>query len=237
MRMEKTNTRLLIVDDDAPFLDMLGLSLEGEGYEVLRGSDGDDALRLVPQHRPALLICDVNMPRVDGFTVCRRLRAASETLPIVLLTTRDSDVDEALGLDLGADDYLSKPFRHRVLIARIEALLRRERMRDEATTGAPVAVGALHIDPQRLEVRFRDQLIDFTVTEFRLLQGFAERPGLVLSRTRLLELMRDDYDTFVDERMVDSYVRRLRRKLGAVSTFEAIETVVGAGYRWTEDAL
>lgn len=236
--MNDTEPTLLVVDDDDDFAQMMSLALKSAGYAVIRGRDGDEAIQLVGAVRPALLICDVNMPRLDGFTVCRRLRDTGNTVPIILMTTRDNDVDEALGLDLGADDYLSKPFRQRVLVARIEALLRRERMR--AVDAAPAAVihDLLSVDPLRLEVRYRGERVDLTVTEFRLIEGFVKRPEHVLSRTRLLEIMRDDFDSFVDDRMVDSYVRRLRRKLGEIhASFAAIETVVGAGYRWRADAL
>ena len=235
--MTNGRTTLLVVDDDDDFVEMLSMTLDAAGYHIVRGSDGSDALQLADGGDAALLICDVNMPEVDGFAVCRTLRDRQNTIPIILLTTRDSDIDEALGLQLGADDYLSKPFRSRVLLARIEALLRRDRMMREPVSNAGDH-GPLRIDAVRLQVHYRGAHVPMTVTEFRLLEGFAARPGHVLSRNRLLELMRDDADTFVDDRMVDSYVRRLRRKLEAVTAeFGGIETVIGAGYRWRPDAL
>lgn len=230
-----TRHLILLVDDDASLLDALSMSFEDEGFDVVTASDGDEAMVIVKNERPELIVSDVNMPRVDGFTFCRRLRAEADDTPLILLTSRDTDIDEALGFELGADDYVAKPFSTRVLVARVRALLRRQRVRAEDSgedESSVLEVGRLTLDPDRLEVRFEDVEISVTVTEFRLLEAFANRPGLVLSRDRLMELARGD-DSIVADRIIDTYVRRLRRKFEAVDpSFDRIETVIGAGYRW-----
>lgn len=224
--------RILLIDDDPSLLDVLSLALEDAGHEPLLARDGAEGLALARSAGPAVIVSDVNLPRLDGFTLCRRLREAGDRVPVVLLTSRDGEIDEALGLELGADDYVTKPFSTRVLLARIGALLRRQVSR--AAVSAPTArhVGRLEIDVERLELRFGGTPVGVTVTEFRMVEALAARPGVVLSRAVLLERMRGD-DSVVDDRLVDTYVRRLRRKFEAVEAeFSCIETLVGAGYRW-----
>jgi DNA-binding response OmpR family regulator len=225
--------KILLVDDDTALLDVLSLAFEDAGHDVARAKDGVEGLAQIKRARPELVVCDVMMPRLDGLTLCRQLRAANDPLPIVLLTSRDTEVDEALGLELGADDYVTKPFSTRVLLARVAALLRREQAR--ATPVKPtLRAGALELDADRLRVLYNSAEIAVTVTEFRLLEVLAKRPGVVFSRAQLLQLVRGD-DSVVVDRIIDTYVRRLRRKLENVdSAFDAIETVVGAGYRWRE---
>jgi DNA-binding response OmpR family regulator len=225
--------KILFVDDDSSVRVGLTMSLEDAGYTVVTANDGHEGLMKFREHRPDILISDVNMPVMDGFTLCRRLREDGEQLPIILLTSRDSDIDEALGLDLGADDYVSKPFQLRVLLARIAALLRRVNV-EEIATSKPLQVGDLELDPVRLLARYKGIALVLTVTEFRLLESMASRPGVVFSRQRLLELGRGD-DSVVAERLIDTYMRRLRRKLEACDPdFAEIETVVGLGYRWRD---
>jgi DNA-binding response OmpR family regulator len=228
--------RIVLADDDPSLLEVLAMAFADAGYEVTTAADGVEALVLVRAKTPPdLLVCDVNMPRLDGFALCRAIRAEGSVIPVVLLTSRDTEIDEALGLELGADDYVTKPFRARVLLARVAALLRRQVMRAQTTgTAASVLVraGELTIDPERLEGRYRGVGLTLTLTELRLLEALARRPGIVLSRERILEVVRGD-DSIVAERIVDTYVRRLRRKLEAVEpSFDRIETVIGAGYRW-----
>jgi DNA-binding response OmpR family regulator len=227
--------KILLVDDDVALLDVLALAFEDAGHDVVRAKDGVEALGHIKKAHPELVVCDVTMPRLDGLSLCRQLREAKETVPIVLLTSRDSEIDEALGLELGADDYVTKPFSTRVLIARVAALLRREHAR--ATPGKPtVRAGGLELDAERLRVLYKQTEVPVTVTEFRLLEVLAKRPGVVFTRTQLLELVRGD-DSVVVDRIIDTYVRRLRRKLEAIDpAFSAIETIVGAGYRWREGA-
>jgi DNA-binding response OmpR family regulator len=175
------------------------------------------------------------MPRMDGLELCRRIRATSEAVPIIFLTSRDEEFDRVLGLELGADDYVSKPFSNRILLARVAALLRREERRnDMVTTSEVIRHGRLALDRERLTVTFDNASIKTTVTEFRLLETLVGRPGVVFSRDRLLDLIRGD-EVVVADRLIDTYVRRLRRKLESVDPgFDGIETVVGAGYRWRE---
>ena len=223
---------VLLVDDDTALLDVLSLAFTDAGHEVRCAKDGREALELTMREPPDLLVTDVNLPHRDGYSLVRELRAKGHTLPIVLLTSRDTEVDEILGFDLGADDFVSKPFSTRALLARVSALLRREAARRTVgETPKPVTCGKLVLDPERMSATYDKTPLTLTLTEHRLLEAFVRRPGIVLSRTRLLELGRGD-DGIVDERLVDTYVRRLRRKIEAVdSSFDAIETVIGAGYR------
>jgi DNA-binding response OmpR family regulator len=223
---------ILLVDDDPSLVDVLGMAITDAGHELVTAGDGLAALASVAARCPDIVISDVNMPKLDGFALCKKLRDAKNDVPIVLLTSRDSEIDEALGLELGADDYVAKPFSTRVLLARVTALLRRDALRRRAEPDREiVSAGALALDPERLEATFRGTMLTLTLTEFRLLEAMARRPGIVLSRERLLEIVRGD-ESVVVERIVDTYVRRLRRKLEAIDpAFEGIETVVGAGYR------
>lgn len=226
--------RLLIIDDDESLLDMLAMAFEDEGFEVACASDGQRGLELLEAGPVDVVISDINMPRVDGFTLCRRLREQGNDVPLILLTSRDSEIDEALGLELGADDYVTKPFSTRVLLARVRALTRRQRAIGGAEGPAEerVRVGQLELELGRMEVTYQGSPIKVTLTELRMLEVFARRPGIVFSRAQLLDRIRGD-DSVVDERLIDTYVRRLRRKLEAVDPdFDGIETVVGAGYRW-----
>lgn len=224
--------RILLIDDDEALLDALALAFEDAGHTVHTARDGRGGLDAVTAWKPDAVVSDVNMPRLDGFALCRQLRASGHLLPLVLLTARDNEIDEALGLDLGADDYVSKPFSPRVLLARIGALLRRDVLRREAEPTTRRTVGRLDLDPERLEARYAGTLFATTVTEFRLLVALTARPGVVRTRESLLEEVRGD-DSVVVVRIVDTYVRRLRRALEAIDAeFDAIETVIGAGYRW-----
>jgi DNA-binding response OmpR family regulator len=225
---------VLLIDDDPSLLDVLSLPFEDAGYRVEVARDGVVGLAAIRERCPDVVISDVNMPGIDGFSLCRKLRQEKNYVPLLLLTSRDDEIDEALGLELGADDFIAKPFSTRVLLARVAALLRRQERRSEASTEKPQTTGALELFAERIEVRYRGTAIAVTMTEFRLLEALTRRPGIVLSRERLLEMVRGDGSVVVD-RIVDTYVRRLRRKLEAVDpAFDAIETVIGAGYRWKE---
>lgn len=223
--------RLLLIDDDPSLLEVLTLAFEDAGHSVRTAPDGALGLRAIAEGDVELVLSDVNMPLCDGFALCRKLRQSGSDLPVILLTSRDSDIDEALGLDVGADDYISKPFSTRVLVSRVAALLRRSELRRGSSASTPEkCVGRLVLCSERVELRFAGTPIAVTVTEFRLLECLASRPGVVFSRDRLLETLRGD--TVVDPRIVDTYVRRLRRKLESVDPgADVIETVIGAGYR------
>lgn len=226
---------MLLIDDDRSLLDVLALSLEDAGHHVDVASDGAAGLARLGAAPPLdVVISDVNLPEVDGFTLVRRARAAGHTVPIVLLTSRDSEIDEALGLELGADDYVSKPFSVRVLLARVSALVRRARAEAPSETSL-VRAGDLVIDGARLEVRWRGAALTTTLTELRLLEILARGAGVVWTRDRLLDALRGQ-DTHVAPRLIDTYVRRLRKKLEALDAgFDRIETVIGAGYRWRDE--
>ena len=231
--------RILLIDDDASLLDVLTMAFEEAGHDVRTATDGKAGLAAARALDVDLVVSDVNMPLLDGFQLCRALRAERRHVPILLLTSRDSEIDEALGLELGADDYVAKPFRTRVLLARVASLLRRESLRltrdDDREEARTMVRGPLRLDPDRIEAHYGTAPITVTVTEFRLLECLARRPGVVLSRDRLLELLRGD-DSVVADRIIDTYVRRLRRKLEEIDPrFDRIETVVGAGYRWKDD--
>jgi DNA-binding response OmpR family regulator len=219
---------IAIVDDEEDVLLALRALFEANGFEVASASDGEAGLALAA--RADVIVSDVNMPALDGFSLCRKLRASGSTVPIILLTSRDSDIDEALGLELGADDYIGKPYSPRVLVARVCALLRRTQ-----PAGAPALVrGPISFDADALRIRVRDRTLETTVTEYRLLEALARRPGVVFSRERLIELARED-DSVVAPRIVDTYVARLRRKIGEVAPgLDPIETVIGAGYRFRD---
>ena len=177
--------RILLIDDDASLLDALSMAFEDAGHEVLTAPDGVRGLEAVRSAKPDAVVSDVNMPGLDGFSLCKKLRESGNGVPLVLLTSRDNEIDEALGLELGADDYVAKPFSTRVLLARITALLRREALRSapeiERAAGK-ITQGALELFPERLEVRYATVVVTVTVTEFRLLEAMATRAGMVLSR-------------------------------------------------------
>lgn len=226
--------KVLLIDDDASLLDLVSLAFEEAGYAVSSAPDGTRGYQAIARDKPDLVVADVNMPGLDGFALCRKLRAEENPVPLLLLTSRSDEIDEALGLDLGADDYISKPFSTRILLARAHALVRRDERRRSKSSERALRVGELEIFPERVEVRFHGTPLQVTLTEFRLLEALVSRPGHVLSRDRLLEIARGD-DSVVASRIVDTYVRRLRRKLEAIDErFDLIETVVGAGYRWRD---
>ncbi len=240
--------RLLLVDDDALLCAVLSAALVEEGYTVEVAGDGRDALRRFQQRRPDLVILDVQLPELDGLEVCRRLRAQATT-PIILLTSRAEEIDRVAGLDLGADDYVTKPFSTRELCARIRALGRRlprnptvAPLANPAVAGPasallsadPVQAGELCLDPARFLATWKGVPVALTRSEFQVLLAISRRRGLVLSREQLLDLVRGD-DVVVTDRTVDTFVKRLRKKLRqADPDFDAIETVFGVGYRFRE---
>ena len=228
-----------IVDDEPSIRETVGFALEREGYRVETFADGAAAWDKFEQRLPDLVVLDILMPRVDGLTLCRRLRARSETLPIIFLTSRDEELDRVLGLELGADDYLCKPFSIRELIARVRVLFRRAALGREPRSQAAANTlrrGSLTLDFDRHVARWKDAVVSLTVTEFLIVAALARRPGHVRSRKQLLE---EGYphDAYVSERTIDSHVKRLRAKFAELDpAFAAIDTVHGLGYRYREDA-
>ena len=216
---------ILVVDDERNIVDLVRLYLEKDGFAVLTAGDGDQALALHARHDPDLVILDLMLPGIDGFEVCRELRRRGDT-PVLMLTARDDDIDAIVGLELGADDYVTKPFNPRALMARVKAILRRT----EATSrgGRPIEVGDLRIDPRRREATVAGRRVDLRSREFDLLAALARDPGVVLTRDALLE---DVWGTdFPGEtRTVDVHVSEVRKKLRPDGP--SIETVRGLGYR------
>ena len=216
---------VLVVDDERHIVELVRLYLEKEGYGVIPASNGEEALALHDRHDPDLVILDLMLPRIDGFEVCREIRRRGDT-PILMLTARTDDIDAIVGLELGADDYVTKPFNPRALVARVKAILRRT----EATArgGRPIEVGTLRVDPRRREAWITDRRLELRAREFDLLAALARDPGVVLTRDGLLEgVWGTDFPG--ETRTVDVHVAELRKKLGEDGP--TIETVRGMGYR------
>lgn len=222
--------RLLLIDDDVALCSILRLALEDEGFTVTIASNGLEGLAQFAAKRPDLVLLDVLMPELDGLETCRRIRRIDDT-PIILLTSRGEEVDRVVGLELGADDYVVKPFGTRELIARIRAVARRSR--PSSDTDAPLRVGELEIDRERFFVGWKGLAVDkLTRSEFQLLLVLAMHAGRVLSRDRLIDLVRGD-EVSITERTIDTLVKRVRQKLrGVDGEFDEIETVFGVGYRY-----
>ncbi len=221
--------RILLVDDDPSLLDALALAFTDEGHLVATAADGAQALAAIRTDPPDAVVSDINMPGIDGFTVCRKLRSAGNTVPIILLTSRDSEIDETLGLELGADDYVAKPYSPRELLARIRAVVRRAKGRAGPAREA-VKVGGLVVDPAARRVVLDGREIVLTGYEFALLLALARRAGRVLGREQLMELAKGSADDAFD-RSIDVHVSRLRQKLGDdPKRPRLIKTVRGAGY-------
>ena len=222
-----TGERILIVDDEAHIVELVRLYLERDGFRVDSASDGAQGLRLSRELRPALLILDLMLPEVDGLEVCRQVRAESD-VPIVMLTARDEDIDKIVGLELGADDYLTKPFNPRELVARVKAILRRTEA-PAPPEGKALRLGDVTVDPARREVTVAGQSVELRAKEFDLLHAFAEHKGLVLTRDQLLSRVWG-YDFYGETRTVDVHVAHLRKQL-AGSASVRIVTVTGVGYK------
>ena len=231
---------IALVDDDRNILTTVSIALQAEGFAVRVYSDGQSALRALLDNPPDLAIFDIKMPRMDGLELLQQLRTQSN-LPVIFLTSKDGEPDEAMGLALGADDYIAKPFSQRLLVARIRAILRRMELRRPATDETPaedlpqpVRRGRLMMDPPRHLVTWDDRPVALTVTEFLILEALAVRPGVVKSRNQLMDAAYSD-DVFVDDRTIDSHIKRLRKKFKTVDTeFAQIETLYGVGYRYRD---
>jgi len=222
-----TSELILLVDDEPSIIQLSRMYFERDGFRVQEIQDGEAALEAVAKYRPALIVLDVMLPKLDGFEVCRTLRARGDSTPIIMLTARDEDIDKILGLELGADDYLTKPFNPRELIARVKAILRRSDGKQQVD-GKPVHRGDLMIDPVSREVRIAARTVDLRTQEFDLLLTLAEQPGRVFSREQLLQLAWG-FDFYGQTRTVDVHIAHLRKKLEGGSV--KIETVTGVGYK------
>jgi len=232
---------IALVDDDRNILTSVSIALQSEGFATRIYSDGESALKALVENPPDLAVLDIKMPRMDGMELLRRLREKSP-VPVIFLTSKDDEIDEALGLAMGADDYISKPFSQRLLIARIRAILRRssiaaDDVESDLDEDIPERItrGRLEMDPARHKVSWNGHGVTLTVTEFMILDSLAQRPGIVKSRDQLMDTAYTD-DVYVDDRTIDSHIKRLRRKFRQVDgEFNAIETLYGVGYRFAEE--
>ena len=230
---------IALVDDDKNILTSVSIALQTEGFMTRVYADPETALKALLDNPADLAVFDIKMPRMDGLELLRRLREKS-AMPVIFLTSKTDELDEALGLAMGADDYISKRFSQRLLIARIRAILRRaevSRTPDAPNEPAvdPIVRGRLEMDPARHRVKWNGQDVTLTVTEFLILETLAARPGVVKNRNQLMDAAYQD-DVYVDDRTIDSHIKRLRRKFREVdSDFNAIDTLYGAGYRFTEE--
>ncbi|MBW6523728.1 response regulator transcription factor [Sphingomonas sp. RHCKR47] len=230
---------IALVDDDRNILTSVSIALQAEGFLTRVYPDGEAALKALIENPPDLAILDIKMPRMDGLELLRRLRE-KQTTPVIFLTSKDDELDEALGLALGADDYIAKPFSQRLLIARIRAILRRTELSaghdaDQTEANGPIERGRLVMDPARHRVSWSGTPVTLTVTEFLILETLAQRPGIVKTRNQLMDAAYQD-DIYVDDRTIDSHIKRVRRKFREVDAdFDSIETLYGAGYRFSEE--
>ncbi len=227
---------IALVDDDRNILTSVSMTLESEGYQVRKYIDGEEALRGIMRQPVDLAIVDIKMPRMDGMELLQRLRRTS-SVPVIFLTSKDEEIDELLGLKMGADDYVKKPFSQHLLIERIRALLRRVELQDSGpeSKGDGVMVrGDLVLDSERHLCTWKSQPILLTVTEFLLLKALAQRPGHVKTRDQLMDAAYGE-SIYVDDRTIDSHIKRLRKKFRHVEPeFAEVETLYGVGYRYRD---
>ncbi len=228
---------IVLVDDDRNILTSVAMALETEGFEVKSYSDSVQALHGLRTAPPDLVVLDIKMPRLDGMELLSKLRERS-SVPVIFLTSKEDEIDEVLGLRMGADDYIKKPFSQRLLIERIRALLRRQEGPDDGSSPKPqdetITRGDLILDGMRHRCSWRGTQVDLTVTEFLLLQSLAARPGHVKNREQLIDAAYGDH-IYVDDRTIDSHVKRLRKKFRKIDEdFSAIETLYGVGYRYND---
>ncbi|MDO8297360.1 MAG: response regulator transcription factor [Caulobacter sp.] len=231
---------ITLVDDDENIVASVSLALESHGHTVTACHDGVAGLESLQNSPPDLAILDVKMPRMDGMELLRRLRQTSD-VPVIMLTSKDEEIDEILGFNLGADDYMHKPFSQRLLLERVKAVLRRGGIDEAIKAGGPADPGVrsmkrgkLTLDPERHDSLWDGKPVRLTVTEFLLLQSLAQRPGFVKSRDNLMDAAYDD-QVYVDDRTIDSHIKRMRKKFRQVDpSFDAIETLYGVGYRYRE---
>lgn len=243
--MEENNTgnakkTILIVDDEKPIVDILVYNLEKEGYNTLEANDGEEAINVAFEKKPDLILLDIMLPKVDGLTVCKKIRN-SFNMPIIMISAKDEEIDKILGLELGADDYITKPFSVRELVARVKANLRKAEIKvKDVETGAPVAqpneeentveIGELSLNLDKFEVRVRGKIIDLTLREFEVLRYLANQPGQVVTREALLEKVWG-YEYYGDIRTVDVTIRRIREKIETdTSSPKILITKRGVGY-------
>ena len=225
-----------LVDDEQNIRDTVGFALRRQNYRVATFPDGAEAWHSFEQSLPDLVILDIIMPKMDGLELCRNIRTKSMEIPLIFLTSKDEEFDRVLGLELGADDYLCKPFSMRELIARVKVLFRRVALRSKKPEDRDIIRhGPLELDTQRFTLEWKGTAVPLTVTEFRILQALVEQPGHVKTRQRLME-QAYPHDGFMSDRTIDCHIKRLRKKIAtADSDFAGIETIYGLGYRYTPE--
>ena len=236
--MDAMKHTIALVDDDRNILTSVSMTLEAEGFQVRTYTDGESALQGIIAKPVDLAVLDIKMPRMDGMELLQRLRSRSQ-MPVIFLTSKDEEVDQLMGLRLGADDYITKPFSQRLLLERIRTLLRRHDVIRNEAGGAPqqstMVRGALSLDETRHQCLWRDADIQLTVTEFLLVKALATRPGLVKSRDQLIDAAYGE-NIYVDDRTIDSHIKRVRKKFRQIDdSFNQIETLYGIGYRYKEE--
>lgn len=228
--------RIALVDDDRNITTSVSMALEAEGYEVKTYNDGEEGLKGIQETTPDLVVLDIKMPRMDGMEVLSKFREESTT-PVIFLTSKDDEVDEVIGLRMGADDYITKPFSQRLLIERIRALLRRQELqttKEETKSSEKVVRGDLTLDDARHLCTWKNQPVNLTVTEYLLVKALAQRPGHVKNRDQLIDLAYGE-NIYVDDRTIDSHIKRVRKKFKQIDEgFNQIETLYGVGYRYKE---
>ncbi len=225
--------RIALVDDDQNILTSVSLALEAEGFIVDKYLDGEQGLNGIIRRPPDLAVLDIKMPRLDGMEVLEKLRKSSN-LPVIFLTSKDDEVDEALGLRIGADDYIKKPFSQRLLIERVKAILRRVNLNDDVSPDSIIVRGELIMDSSRHTTQWKGDDVKLTVTEFLILKDLSQRSGLVKTIDQLMDAAYGE-TIYVDDRTIDSHIKRLRKKFRLVDKkFDQIETLYGVGYRYCE---
>ena len=225
--------KIILIDDDSNILMSVSLSLRAEGWEVETFTDSEKGLIALQRNKPDIAILDIKMPRLDGMQVLQQLRNFSD-LPVIFLTSKDDELDEAIGLRMGADDYITKPFSQKLLIERIRAVLRRGSLKDSNQSSQLIKRGDLSLDPDRHLCKWKEDEIRLTVTEFLILHSLAFRPGLVKNRDQLIDIAYGE-TIYVDDRTIDSHIKRMRRKFRVIDKeFDSIETLYGVGYRYRD---
>ncbi|MEM7650996.1 MAG: response regulator transcription factor [Pseudomonadota bacterium] len=236
----ESTPKITLVDDDRNITTSVSMALEAEGYETTTFNDGEAGLDGILNSSPDLVVLDIKMPRIDGMEVLERLRKTSQ-VPVIFLTSKDDEIDEVMGLRMGADDYITKPFSQRLLLERIRSLLRRHSLMNNQSTEPAVGdsaektlIGPLELDDARHLSSWNGQAVNLTVTEYLLLKALATRPGIVRNRDQLIDMAYGE-NIYVDDRTIDSHIKRVRKKFKAVDPeFNEIETLYGVGYRYKE---
>jgi two-component system response regulator ChvI len=232
------NLTIAVVDDEENIRNTVAFALQKEGYSTVAFKDGQEAWESCSDKMPDLFILDILMPRMDGLELCKKIKGKAEYLPIIFLTSRDEEFDRVLGLELGADDYLCKPFSMRELLARIKVLFRRialDKSGEKPVKEEMLKIGSLLLDMARFQATWKKKPVSLTVTEFMLLHALAREPGFVKTRAQLLE-QGYPYDAYITDRSIDSHIKRIRQKLmKADPAFDGVETIYGMGYRYKKD--